>query len=202
MISGFIQLLEKRLGSSLDQDGREYMAFIIDAASRMKELINDLLAYSRVGTRAKPPEAVDLNTVMARVRETLTPLAEEQGGLISWDTLPTVRVEPVQIVQLLQNLVANALRYHRPEEPPRVHVSAAVRMGGGWTVSVADNGIGIEPRYFERIFMIFQRLHTREEYPGTGIGLAICRKIVERHGGRLRVESTPGRGSVFSFTLP
>lgn len=202
VISGFIQLLEKRLGTSLDKDGREYMAFIIDAATRMKELINDLLAYSRVGTRAKQPEAVDLNAAMTRVRENLAPLAEEQGGLITWDALPTVQVEPVQIVQLLQNLVANALRYHRPEKPPRVHVSAAVRLGGGWTVSVADNGIGIEPRCFDRIFMIFKRLHTREEYPGTGIGLAICKKIVERHGGRLWVESTPGQGAVFSFTLP
>ncbi|MDF1613799.1 sensor histidine kinase [Desulfurivibrio dismutans] len=202
VISGFVQLLEKRQGDKIDAKGREHMAHIVEATGRMKELINDLLSYSRLSTKARPPEAVDLNQVVTRVEANLAQLIAENVAVIDCpEPLPTVRAEAGQMTMLLQNLLTNAVRYRRNDQPPRITITAR-RENGTWRLAVADNGIGIEQQYFDRIFKIFQRLHTRDEYPGTGIGLAICRKIVERHRGRLWVESTPGRGSTFYFTLP
>jgi len=201
VVTGFVQLLEQRHGSMLDDNSREYMAFIVEAAARMKNLISDLLTYSRLTTRAKPLGAVALEEVLTRVMGNLALLIAESGAEITWDALPRVHADQGQMVQLFQNLLTNALRYRRPAEPPRVHV-AARQLDREWVLSVADRGIGIEPRYFERIFKIFQRLHSSDEYPGTGIGLAICKKIVERHHGRIWVESPPGQGTTFYFTLP
>jgi len=202
VITGFVQLLEQRCAPALDPDGREYMNFIVDAAGRMKDLINDLLAYSRLTTKARPAEMVDLNDTLTVARENLRLLiAESRAEIIRERPLPVVRADRGQMGQLLQNLLTNAIRYQRPEAAPRIRLSASLR-GKEWLLAVTDNGIGIEPRYFERIFKIFQRLHNKEEYPGTGIGLAICKKIVERHRGRLWVESEPGQGSTFFFTLP
>ncbi len=201
VINGFIQLLEKREGDHLDAKGREYMAFIIDAGDRMKALINDLLAYSRVGTQAQPPSAINLDRALERALANLQLLIKEENVHIEREPLPTVWAEAGQMTQLFQNLLANAIRYHQPGRTPLIKIGVE-RREGEWLISVSDNGIGIDPRFFDRIFKIFQRLHTREDYPGTGIGLALCQKIVERHRGRIQVESRPGEGSIFSFTLP
>jgi light-regulated signal transduction histidine kinase (bacteriophytochrome) len=166
----------------------------------MQSLINDLLAYSRVGTRGADLQPTDLNDVLEKVLRSLRAAIEETGAEVTHDPLPTVPADAGQIGQVLQNLVANALKF-RGEEPPRIHV-AAEHDAGEWHVRVEDNGIGIAPEFADRIFVLFQRLHSRGEYPGTGIGLAICKKIVDRHGGRIWVEGEPGRGSTFHFTLP
>jgi light-regulated signal transduction histidine kinase (bacteriophytochrome) len=166
----------------------------------MQGLIDDLLAYSRVGTRGKEFIATDCNEVLALTLMNLKRAVEESGARITHDQLPTVVGDEFQLSQLLQNLIGNAIKY-RGQRPPEVHVGCE-RVGAMWRFAVKDNGIGIDPEYTERIFVIFQRLHTRKEYPGTGIGLAICKKIVERHRGEIWVESAPGRGSTFYFTLP
>jgi light-regulated signal transduction histidine kinase (bacteriophytochrome) len=166
----------------------------------MKQLIEDLLAYSRVGTRGKELRPVQAQAVLDKALVNLRAAVEHSGAAITHDSLPEVNADDVQLAQLLQNLIANAIKFRNKEEPPRIHVGVE-DAGGEWRFSVADNGIGIEPQYFERIFMVFQRLHTRDEYPGTGIGLAICKKVIERHGGRIWVESAPGKGSKFTFTL-
>lgn len=166
----------------------------------MQALINDLLAYSRVGTRGKPFVPADCAAVLAGVLADLNVALQESGAVVTHAALPSVRADATQLMQLFQNLIANAIKF-RGERPPEIRVGAE-RGAGEWVFSVRDNGIGIEPQYFERVFGVFQRLHTRREYPGTGIGLAICKKIVERHGGRIWVESQPGQGSTFYFTLP
>jgi len=171
----------------------------VDGANRMQILINDLLQYSRVGTRGKPFSPTDMDAVVEAARANLRVAIEESGAEVSADSLPTVMGDQSQLVQLFQNLISNAIKFHGGETP-RVHVGAE-RRGGDWIFSVRDNGIGIEEQYLERIFVIFQRLHARKEYSGTGIGLAVCKKIVERHGGKIRVESEPGKGSTFYFTL-
>jgi PAS domain S-box-containing protein len=201
VITGFVQLLEESYCPALDAEGREYMVFIIEAAARMKHLIHDLLVYSRLTTTGASPASVDLGVVLARVQDNLALLIAESRAEITCSPLPMVHGDQGQMIQLFQNLVANGIRYCLPAEPPRIHLVAR-RRGKEWVFSVADRGIGIEPRYFERIFKIFQRLHADEEYPGTGIGLAICRKVVEHHQGRIWVKSIPGRGSIFFFTLP
>ncbi|HEX8274216.1 MAG TPA: PAS domain S-box protein [Longimicrobiaceae bacterium] len=200
MVASYTQLLARRYRGRLDEDAEEFIGYAVDGVTRMQALINDLLAYSRVGTRGGSFEPVEVDAVLERVLASLGPAMEDAGATVTHDPLPTVPGDPVQLGQLLQNLVANAVKF-RGEAPPRVHVSAE-RDGDGWTFSVADNGIGIDPEYADRIFVIFQRLHTRAEYPGTGIGLAICKKIVERHGGRIWFEPAPGGGTVFRFTLP
>jgi light-regulated signal transduction histidine kinase (bacteriophytochrome) len=167
----------------------------------MQELINDLLTYSRVGTRPLQPEAVDTNQLVDQVVNDLTAAIADSHASVLRNELPMVQGDPTQLRQLFQNLIANGIKFHRPSTEPQVQVSAA-RENGAWTFSVRDNGIGIEPQYQERIFALFQRLHTRADYPGTGIGLAICKKIVERHGGQIRVDSAPGRGTTFLFSLP
>jgi len=201
MVASYTQLLERRYGDQLDEDAREFIGFAVDGVTRMQMLINDLLTFSRVGTRGSIPEVVDTNAVVDRVLVNLRPAIEETGATVTRDELPEILADPGQMSQLFQNLIANALKFHRRDEAPRVHVSA--RPGNReWIFSVADNGIGISPEYADRIFVLFQRLHSRADYPGTGIGLAICKKVVERHGGRIWFESEPGAGTTFYFTIP
>jgi PAS domain S-box-containing protein len=200
MVASYTQLLARRYRGKLDADADEFIEYAVDGARRMQALINDLLAYSRVGTRGQEFEPTDANAVFDQVMTDLGAAIEEAQAVVTRDDLPTVVVDPSQFGQLLQNLLSNAIKF-RGERPPRVHVSARLE-GDAWLFSVSDNGIGIAPEYTDRIFVIFQRLHSRAQYPGTGIGLAICKKIVERHGGRIWVESTPGEGSTFYFTLP
>jgi PAS domain S-box-containing protein len=199
-VVSYLQLLERRYKGQLDERSDRYIGHAVDGARRMQTLINDLLAYSRVGRRGEAVVPTDAEAVFDRVLASLRTAIEEHDATVTHDPLPTVTADATQLGQLLQNLVGNGLKF-RGDSPPTVHVSAE-RHDGEWLFSVRDNGIGIEPEYAERIFVLFQRLHGRSEYPGTGIGLAICKKIVERHGGRLWVESTPGHGSTFLFTLP
>jgi PAS domain S-box-containing protein len=200
MVSSYTQLLLRRFGERFDGDAREFMGYIVDGAGRMKQLIEDLLAYSRVGTRGKEFRACPVEDALRRAIGNLRAAIQESGAAITWDALPVVHGDEVQLTQLFQNLLGNALKF-RSASVPRVHVFV-VQKEADWQFMVRDNGIGIEPQYFERIFMVFQRLHNKADYPGTGIGLAICKKVVERHGGRIWVESRPGEGSAFHFTLP
>lgn len=200
MVASYTQLLARRYKGKLDSDADEFIAFAVDGASRMQTLINDLLAYSRLGRRGGQMRPVDAEDVLARVFADLHASIAETGADVKCGPLPTLAVDPVQFGQLMQNLISNAIKF-RTGERPRVRVTAE-RCGYAWRFCVADNGIGIDPSYSERIFQIFQRLHTRSEYPGTGIGLAICRKIVERHGGRIWVESQQGQGARFFFLIP
>ena len=200
MVSSYTQLLERRYQDKLDADAREFMGYVVDGAARMKQLIEDLLAYSRVGTKGRDFKPVDLERPLARALANLKAAIDESGAAVSFDPLPTLPADEGQLAQVLQNLIGNALKF-RSGAAPRIHVSSLERERE-WEIAVRDNGIGIEPQYFERIFMVFQRLHSKGEYPGTGIGLAIVKKVVERHGGRVRVESRPGEGSAFIFTLP
>ncbi|HEX8241851.1 MAG TPA: ATP-binding protein, partial [Longimicrobium sp.] len=200
MVSSYTQLLARRYRDKLDDDAVEFIGYAVDGVNRMQALIADLLAFSRVGSRGGAFEPVALDGVLERALANLQAAIEEAGTVVTADPLPTVAGDPVQLGQLFQNLVGNAVKF-RGAEVPRVHVAAG-RAGGEWRLSVRDNGIGIEPEYAERIFVIFQRLHGRAEYPGTGIGLSICKKIVERHGGRIWVEPSPGQGATFFFTLP
>ncbi|MBX5490155.1 MAG: PAS domain S-box protein [Chloroflexi bacterium] len=200
MVASYTQLLARRYRGKLDADAEEFIAFAVDGAQRMQRLINDLLAYSRVGTQGRPLEPVDCERVLERVLADLSAAIAERGALVTHDPLPVVRADPVQLGQVFQNLLSNAIKFHGAA-PPRIHISATPE-GDRWRLAVRDHGIGIPPEYAERIFVIFQRLHAQHEYPGTGIGLAICKKIVERHGGRIWVESAPGQGATFYFTLP
>ena len=200
MVGSYTQLLARRYQGKLDADADEFIGYAVDGVSRMQSLINDLLAFSRVGTRGKAFEPTPLGEVFDEVVANLRAAIDESGAAVTHDPLPEVTGDRSQLLQLLQNLVSNSLKF-RGDTPPRVHVGAR-REGNQWVLSVADNGIGIDPAYAERIFVIFQRLHNRAAYPGTGIGLAICKKIVERHGGRIWVESESGRGSTFLFTIP
>jgi signal transduction histidine kinase len=201
MISSFVQLLSKRYQKKLDQNAEEFIRFAVDGTRRMHELIDDLLAYSRLDKTVAGNASVDCQEALRRALDNLHVSIAESGAIVEHDALPILRADESQLVQLLQNLIGNAVKFRHADRPPRIHVGAAPA-DGRWCLSVRDNGIGIEPQYFERIFQIFQRLHGRNEYPGTGIGLAICKKIVERHRGRIWVESRPGEGSVFRFTLP
>ena len=200
MVASYTQLLARRYDARLDGDAREFMAYVVDGATRMKQLIEDLLAYSRVGTKGREFRPVSCEEALRRALFNLRTAAEEAGAVVTNDPLPTLSADEAQLVQLLQNLVGNALKF-RSASVPRIHLKAT-ELDHEWQFEVRDNGIGIEPQYFERIFMVFQRLHNKGEYPGTGIGLAICKKVVERHGGRIWVESRLGAGSSFYFTLP
>jgi light-regulated signal transduction histidine kinase (bacteriophytochrome) len=206
MVSSFLQLLERRYEGQLDAAAREYIGYAVDGARRMQRLIQDLLAYSRVGTRGRDFEAVDSGEVVLDVLHDLGPSVAEAGAEVEADDLPAVFADPTQLHQLFLNLVGNALKFRREGVTPRIRIRAAsARLEDGrpgWRFAVSDNGIGIDPQYAERIFEVFQRLHTREEYEGTGIGLAICKKIVERHGGAMSLDATPGEGATFYFTLP
>lgn len=199
-VSSYVQLLAERYASRIDARADRYINHSVSAVDRMYALINDLLAYSRVGTRGRDLVPTKTANVLDHVLEGLATTIRETAAEITWDPLPTVRADATQLGQLLQNLLGNALKY-RGERPPRIHIGVQ-RQGGHWQFAVRDNGIGIDPDYAERIFLVFQRLHTQDEYSGTGIGLAICEKIVERHGGQLWVESQVGQGATFFFTLP
>ena len=199
-VTSFAGVIDKRYGEQLDERGRLYLRQIVESGEHMKRLVDDLLAFSRVHTQARDLLPVDAEAVFDAVARRLVPDSPE-GARITRDALPVVLADAQQLDQLLQNLISNGLKYHREEVPPQVHVRAE-RVGELWRFAVSDNGIGIEPQYFERIFVIFQRLHGREAFEGTGIGLAVCKKIVERHGGHLWLESALGQGSTFFFTLP
>ena len=198
-IASFTQLLAKRYHDKLDDKGREFINFAVDGSKRMQTLINDLLAYSRVGTQGKPFAATRCEAMLDRVMKNLKAVIESSGAVITRDPLPVVMADEVQLSQLFQNLMTNAMKF-RGAQVPRIHISA-VADGAKWKFTVQDNGIGISPEHHDRIFIIFQRLHTKTQYPGTGIGLAICKKVAERHGGRIWVEPTPGGGSTFCFTI-
>lgn len=200
MVSSYCELLQRRYEGRLDADADEFIGFAVDGAKRMQQLINDLLNYSRVGSQRKAFEPTDMNVVFRRVSRDLETAIDEAGGTVTAERLPLVMADGTQMQQLLQNLIANAMKY-RSAEPPSVRVWAE-QEDNDWIFSVQDNGIGMNPQYKDRIFQIFQRLHRREEYPGTGVGLAICKKIVECHDGRIWVESAEGQGATFRFTLP
>lgn len=216
MIASYLQLLVRRYQGKLDQDADDFIGFAVDGARRMQGLINDLLAYSRVGTRGRPFETTDCGDALKQALANLRVALEECSAVVTHDGLPRVMGDGPQLAQLFQNLISNCIKF-RSAAPPEIRVSArlgpaltgaagARRPGtypaAEWVISVQDNGIGIDREHFERIFIIFQRLHTRDRYPGTGIGLSICKKIIERHGGRIWVESEPGQGAAFHFTLP
>jgi light-regulated signal transduction histidine kinase (bacteriophytochrome) len=200
MVSSYMQLIAKRYQGKLDSDADEFIAYAVDGAGRMKSMINDLLTFSRLGTRGKPFQPVDTEAVLNAALENLKLAVEDSHAAVTHDPLPSVLADESQVAQLFQNLIGNALKFHG-DEPPRIHVSAR-KTPQFWEFSVRDNGIGIDPQFFERVFLIFQRLSTRAEHAGSGIGLAICKKIVERHGGRIWIESKPGEGTTFFFTLP
>jgi signal transduction histidine kinase len=199
-VASFCQLLERRYKGQLDERGDQYIGFAVDGAKRMQVLINDLLAFSRVGRLTREQVVVDCGEIAAQAVATLGPAIEETGAEIEVGPLPSVRGEPALLAAVFQNLLGNAVKFHG-DEPPRVTLSA-VRDNDFWAFTCADNGIGIEPEYAERVFVIFQRLHPKDAYPGTGIGLAMCRKIIEYHGGRIWLDTEADRGTVFRFTLP
>jgi signal transduction histidine kinase len=200
MVTGYLQLLERRYKGRLDADAQEFIRFAVDGASRMQQLLKDLLTYSRVGSRTQSFTTVDCQAVLEQTVINLKAALAESGAVITHDALPILVANATLLGQLWQNLLGNAIKF-RGEAPPHIHIGAKLQPNE-WLFAVQDNGIGFEPQYAERIFLIFQRLHTREQYPGTGIGLAICKRIVEVHGGRIWAESQPGQGTTFYFTLP
>ncbi len=201
MVTGFMGLLKKRYAGRLGADADEYIAFAVDGARRMQGLINDLLAFSRVDTRGHPFEPIPLDASLDAALANLCATIEDVAAVVHREPLPEVVADRGQMVQLLQNLVGNAVKFHARGAAPEVWIGAE-RGDGEWCVFVRDRGIGIARDHYAQIFEIFRRLHGREEYPGSGIGLAICKKIVERHGGRIWVESAPGEGATFWFSLP
>ncbi len=200
-VSSFVQLFARRYADKVDETGQSYLNFAVDGAHRMQLLIDDLLHYSRVSRGRGEPTPVDLERICKAVLLDFSTALEETGGRVECGPLPVVLGEPTQMRALLQNLIGNAIKYHQPGRPPHIQLSSETDASGVVTVHVTDNGIGIEQRFFERIFVIFQRLHNRNEYPGSGIGLAICKRIIENHGGHLWLESVPGQGSTFHFTM-
>jgi light-regulated signal transduction histidine kinase (bacteriophytochrome) len=185
----------------LDSDADEFIAFAVDGAERMQGLIQDLLAYSRAGTSGKALREISSEDALQAALRNLRVTIEESGAVVTHDSLPTITSDDTQLTHVFQNLVGNAIKY-RGAAVPHVHVAVANGGSNEWTFSVRDNGMGIDPQYFERIFVLFQRLHGRQQYEGTGIGLAICKKMLERLGGRIWVESQPQQGSIFHFALP
>jgi PAS domain S-box-containing protein len=200
MVASYTQLLSRKYKGRLDADADEFIAFAVDGATRMQQLIQDLLSYSRVGTKGRALIDASSEVALQQALRNLGGSIDDSGAMVTHDPLPMVLADERQLVQLFQNLVGNAIKYQTSGHP-EVHISAVPAARGKWTFSVQDNGIGIESKYSERIFGMFQRLHKREEFAGTGIGLAICKKILERHGSDITVESTPGMGSTFRFTL-
>lgn len=198
-IASFTQLLAKRYGDKLDDKAREFIAFAVDGSKRMQTLINDLLSFSRVGTQGRSLVPVSTDAVLDAVLKNLKRGIEESRAIITRDPLPLVLADELQLSQIMQNLIGNAIKFRR-DGSATVHIGAA-RTASGWNISVRDNGIGVAPEHGDRIFVIFQRLHTKTQYPGTGIGLAICKKIAERHDGRIWLEPTPGGGSTFIFSI-
>jgi light-regulated signal transduction histidine kinase (bacteriophytochrome) len=200
MVSGFTGLLQRRYAGKLDADADEFIGFAIGGVNRMQELINDLLSYSRVGREEVSAKPVDMQLVVDQALANLQTTIEERSALVSRGPLPMVLANHGMLVRVFQNLIGNALKFCKAERP--IVRIAAEQRGTEWVFSVADNGIGIDPQYRDRIFLIFQRLHQQGEYPGTGIGLAVVKRIVERNGGRIWLESEPGKGTTFFFTLP
>jgi PAS domain S-box-containing protein len=201
MVASYIQLLQRRYKGNLTAEADEFINYAVDGVVRMKTLINDLLVYSRVNTKESPLEDVDLNKLVEQNRKNLAAAIEETGAEINAENLPTVRANQLQMNQLFQNLISNAIKFRKPDTKPVVNITAK-HEGDEWLFTVSDNGIGIDKEFSDKIFVIFQRLHNSSEYPGTGIGLAICKRIVEKLGGHLWVESEPGMGSTFTFTIP
>ncbi|MFX1273712.1 MAG: ATP-binding protein [Promethearchaeota archaeon] len=199
-IISFSQLLEENFGDELNSEAKEYLDFILDGGIRLRKLVIDLLNYSRITTHQRPLEMTNFEKVLQEVKLNLQEAIKESGAIITNDPMPELRVDRSQIVQLFQNLIGNAIKFVS-ETKPRIHVGVN-QNNSEWIFSIQDNGIGIEEEYFEKLFKIFQRLHTRMEYPGSGVGLAICKKIVERYGGKIWVESEIGKGSIFYFTIP
>lgn len=199
MIISYMQLVEKRYKDRLDEDGQEFIGYAVDGARRMQALIQSLLEFSRVGTRGEEFKPLDMGEVVSQALRNLSVVIEETGANIRVDKMPSINGDQSQLVRVIQNLLANAINY-RSEAPPEIHISAS-KQTEGWMFSVKDNGIGFDSKYADRIFVIFQRLHSREDYKGTGIGLAVCKKIIERHGGSIWTESEPGKGATFFFTL-
>jgi light-regulated signal transduction histidine kinase (bacteriophytochrome) len=200
MVASYTQLLARRYKDKLDEPAQEFIGFAVSGAQRMQAFIQDLLRYSRVGTRGRPFERLDLGEIVGRVLENLRFAINEKNAEVTVGELPSVEGDRLQLTQLFQNLISNALKFSA-DRPLKIDVKA-VQKDGVWEFTVSDNGIGLAPEDADRIFVIFQRLHTRQEYEGTGIGLAISKKIVERHGGRIWVESRKGEGATFHFTLP
>jgi light-regulated signal transduction histidine kinase (bacteriophytochrome) len=200
MVSSYTQLLAQKYEDQLDDKAKKFIGYAVDGAVRMQTLINDLLAYSRVSTQGKTLKTIDSHAALGAALRNLATTIEDNRAIVVNDDLPIVRADATQLSQLFQNLIGNAIKFQRADLP-RIQISVC-DLGSEWRFSVKDNGIGIEAKYAEKVFVIFQRLHTRQEYPGTGIGLAICKRIVERHGGRIWFESEPGTGSTFYFTLP
>ncbi|WP_413161040.1 response regulator [Capilliphycus salinus ALCB114379] len=201
-ITGFAELvLSLKSEINLEEEADEYVLPILEEGIRMQELIKNLLEYSRVGTKRRELQPIDCNLILAETRKQLHHCIEETQAIITHQTLPTVKADRIQLGQLFQNLIGNGIKYCRPGVIPQVTISVEEKPGE-WLFAIQDNGIGIKPDYFDKIFQIFQRLHTVQEYPGTGIGLAICKKIVERHGGRIWLESEFGVGTTFYFTIP
>jgi light-regulated signal transduction histidine kinase (bacteriophytochrome) len=201
MVSSYMQLFERRYKGALDAQADKYIDYAVDGAKRMQALIAGLLEYSRVGRADEPSAPVDTAAALEQALTNLRSALEESQAVVTHDPLPRVLGVGAHITRVFQNLVGNGLKFRRPDLPPRIHV-AARRRGPEALFTVSDNGIGIDPQYSDRVFVIFQRLHTRSEYPGTGIGLSVCKKVVERHGGRIWLESEPGVGTSFFFTLP
>lgn len=201
MVSSFTQLLARRYADKLDQDAMDFIHYAVDGANRMQQLIQDLLSFSRVTTRGQPRTRIHARDALENALSNLQTVIAETGARITHDDLAEVDADRTQLVQVFQNLIGNAVKFGKSGESPCVHISCQ-QQGAEWVFSVKDNGIGINPKYFDRIFVIFQRLHTREAYSGSGIGLALCKSIVERHAGRIWVESQPDKGSIFRFTIP
>lgn len=201
MVSSYLQLLDKRYGSELDDDARTFLNFAAEGATRMQSLISDLLMLSRLSNDEDRYRVADMSEIARRALDNLKISIRESNARVTISDLPKLPVDASQIAQLFQNLISNALKYRSSTEKPVISITAH-KGRGTYTFSVTDNGIGIDKQHFERIFMVFQRLHTRNEYSGTGVGLAICARIVERHGGKIWVESEPGAGSSFKFTIP
>jgi len=200
MVASFTQLLQNRYQDKLDDEANEFINFAINGATRMQGLINDLLAFSRIGTKGISFSPTDMNIILENVLENIRQSIIITDAEITYDPLPVIIADGSQMTQILQNLVTNAIKFRR-EEPPAIHVSGEAK-ADKWIFSVRDNGIGIDSQYFDRIFIIFQRLHKKDEYGGTGIGLAICKKIIEHHRGKIWLESELGKGSTFFFTIP
>jgi light-regulated signal transduction histidine kinase (bacteriophytochrome) len=199
MIASYLQLVEERYQDRLDDDGREFIGYAVDGAKRLQKLINDLLNYSRLVSKERPLQQTECAEVLQLALRNLHVAIQESQASVTHDELPAVAADQTQLVQLFQNLIGNAIKF-RNGPGPRVHVGVR-REGDGWQFSISDDGIGIAPAHFERVFVLFQRLHSRSRYDGTGIGLTLCKKIVERHGGRIWVSSLPGEGTTFHFTL-
>jgi light-regulated signal transduction histidine kinase (bacteriophytochrome) len=199
MVASYVELLADRYKGRLDEKADKFINYAVDGATRMKRLIDDLLSYSRITTRSRAPELIDAESVFEEVTTNLFRAIAEKQAIVTRDDLPTKVVDQTHLVQVFQNLISNALKFC--DDTPRIHVGAE-QQGRDWVFSVSDNGLGIAPEHRERVFQVFQRLHGRNKYTGTGIGLAICKKIVEQYGGRIWVESEPGKGSTFFFTLP